>query len=87
MMINLVANKEVIIEETVIEKVEKYIYLGREMRMSRNNQTAELLRRRIIGWAAFGKLCDIFKAKVPMKLKRKAFNQCMLPILTYGAET
>jgi len=36
-------------------------------------QTAESLRRRTIGW--FGKLCDIFKAKVPMKLKRKGFDQ------------
>ena len=30
---------------------------------------------------------DIFKADIPTTLKRKALNQCVLPILTYGAET
>jgi len=85
MMTNLVPNKEVIIEDAAVEIVEKYIYLGRKMRISRDNQIAELLRRRTIRCAVFEKLCDIFK--VPMKLKRKVFNQCVLPVLTYGAET
>ncbi|KYN45314.1 hypothetical protein ALC56_00160 [Trachymyrmex septentrionalis] len=41
------------------------------MRISRNNQIAEFLRRRTIGWSAFKKLSDIFKTKVSMKLKKK----------------
>lgn len=29
---------------------------------------------------------DVFETDVPIKLKRKAFNQCVLPMLTYGAK-
>jgi len=43
MMTKLVPGEEVIIEDTAIEIVEKYIYLGHEMSISRDNQTAELL--------------------------------------------
>jgi len=42
MMTNL-SNEEIIIEDTAIEIIEKYL----EMRISRNKQTAELLRRTI----------------------------------------
>jgi len=80
-MTNVVPSEEVIIENTAIEIVEKYIYLDHEIRISKGNQITKLLRRKTIGWTALGKLCDIFKAKIPMKLKRKAFNQCVLPIL------
>ena len=44
-------------------------------------------RRSILAWAAFGRLRDILKSDIPISLKRKAFNQCVLPVLTYGAET
>ncbi|CAG9840255.1 unnamed protein product [Diabrotica balteata] len=37
--------------------------------------------------AAFGKMRDVFKTNIPIHLKRKAFNQCALPVLTYEAET
>jgi len=39
MMTNLVPSEEIIIEDTIdtIEIVEKYIYLGHEMRISRDN--------------------------------------------------
>ncbi|XP_045459984.1 uncharacterized protein LOC123689085 [Harmonia axyridis] len=67
--------------------VHSYIYLGHEVRIGRDNQTAELLRRTTLGWAAYGKLRDVFKSDIPTKLKRKAFNMCVLPVLTYGAET
>jgi len=67
--------EKVIIEDTAIEIVGKYINLGHEMRISRDNQTAELRR------TAFGKLRDIFKTKIPTKLKRKSFDQCVLLVL------
>jgi len=64
MMTDHVPSEEVIIENSVIEIVEKYVYLGHEMGISRHNQTAELIRRKL-----FEKLRDIFKAKIPIKLK------------------
>ncbi|CAH2231293.1 jg20612 [Pararge aegeria aegeria] len=40
-----------------------------------------------LGWAAFGKLRDIFSSKIPSCLKTKVFEQCVLPVMTYGSET
>ena len=47
------------------------------------------MKRRIgQGWSAFCKLDNIMRDKiVPMRLKRKAFNECILSVLTYGCET
>ena len=39
-MTNLIPSEKIIIEDTAIEIVEKYIYLGHAMRISRNNQIA-----------------------------------------------
>ena len=39
------------------------------------------------GWNVFGELDNIMRDKnVPMRLKRKAFNECVLPVITYGCE-
>ena len=34
-----------------------------------------------------GKFQVVFKNKIPICLKRKAFDQCILPVLTYGSKT
>ena len=34
-----------------------------------------------------GKHSSIFRSKLPMCLKRKVFDQCVLPAMTYGCET
>jgi hypothetical protein len=47
----------------------------------------EIDRRIQLGWGAFGKLEDVFKGKIPISLKRQAFEQCVLPTITYAAET
>jgi len=41
-----------------------------------------LLRR-----VGFGNSAHILKSDLPICLKRKLFNQCVLSVLTYGAET
>ena len=67
--------------------VDKYVYLGHEIRMSKDSQTCEIHRIIAQGWAAYGKLKHILKSRLPICLKRKVFDQCVLPVLTYGAET
>lgn len=69
-----------------IERVDNYIYLGHKLKLGLDNQTAEVKRRVGLGWAAFGKLRLIFKSKMNNSLKRKVFDSCVLPVLTYGAE-
>lgn len=86
-MTNLVPSGNIAIGDGEVELVDKYTYLGHEVRISRDNQTCELRRRITLSWAAYGKLREVFKRNLPMCLKRKVFNQCVLPVMTYGAET
>ncbi|EFN60704.1 hypothetical protein EAG_07910, partial [Camponotus floridanus] len=54
----------------------------------KENQTAEIKRKIRLAWIAFGKLNFIFKNKdIPINFKRKAFDSCVLPVITYGLET
>ena len=36
--------------------------------------------------AAYGKPTGAFKSDMPQCLKRKVFDQCVLPVMTYGSE-
>ena len=51
------------------------------------NQDKEIQRRIMAGWTAFAKHRDIFKGNFGTCLKRQAYNSCVLPARTYGAET
>nr|ADI61810.1 endonuclease-reverse transcriptase [Bombyx mori] len=72
---------------TPLEVVQEYIYLGQTLQLGRNNFEKEVTRRIQLGWAAFGKLRQVFSSPIPQCLKTKVYNQCVLPVLTYGAET
>lgn len=39
-----------------------------------------------LGWTPFGRLDYISRSSIPQSLKTKVFNQCFLPVMTYGAE-
>ncbi len=46
------------------------------------------IRRRIrMGWSAFGKQNLVMNSNLPLSLKRKVYNKCILPVLTYGSDT
>ena len=86
-MTNLVLSGNLNINNIPLEQVHIYKYLGHEIGIRRDNQTHEILRRIGLSWAAFGKLRHILRSDIPICLRRKIFNQCVLPVLTYGAET
>lgn len=76
----------IIIENTPLEYVHEYVYLGKQI--SFNDCTNKEIERRIgQTWKKYWAMKNIFKAKIPMKLKRLAFNTCILPCLTYGSQT
>ena len=52
-----------------------------------NDIMEEILNRTKLGWRKFGQLNIVFKSNMPFCLKRKLFDQCVLPVLTYGCET
>ena len=75
------------IENVTLENVQQYKYLGQIVSISRNN-ALEINNRIRSGWAAFAKFDDLMrKRSIPQRLKTKAFNQCILPAMMYGAET
>lgn len=68
-----------------LKQIEHY-YLGQVVGADPNHE--KVYRRRIgMGWGAFGKHSQIVKSKLPLSLKRTVYNQCVLPVMTYGAET
>lgn len=76
------------IQNHSIENVEHYVYLGHDIRLGKSNQDAEIKRRTQLAWAAFGKLTYILKNNsIPINLKRKVYDTCILPVCTYGVET
>ena len=46
----------------------------------------EIQSRCILAWQAFNNAKDIFKSDMPLCLKKHTFNQCILPVLTYGCQ-
>lgn len=51
-MTNLAPGKLLSVDNNQIQMVYSYIYLGHEVRIDKDNQTADLLRRITLGWAA-----------------------------------
>ena len=75
------------VNNTEIENVESYIYLGQRYSTRDKNQDKEIKRRILAGWTAFAKHRDIFKGNIGTCLKRQVYNSCVFPAMTYGAET
>ncbi|KAK2177429.1 hypothetical protein NP493_598g01029 [Ridgeia piscesae] len=59
----------------------------RDIAPETKNQDKEIQRRITAGWTAFAKHRDIFKGNIGTCLKRQVYNSCVLPTMTYGAET
>ena len=82
-----VSKDDVIVDGKMIEEVDSYVWLG-QMVTKEHYQIQEMKRRIGQGWSAFCKLDNIMPDKnVPMILKSKAFNECILPVMPYGCET
>ncbi len=56
--------------------------------VSANPAHEKEIRRRIgMGWSAFGKKNLVINSNLPLSLKRNVYNQCVLPLITYGSQT
>ena len=40
-----------------------------------------------MGWGVSGRQHNVMKNYLPLSLKRKVYNQCILPVLTHELET
>lgn len=86
-MTNTESNATIKVDHAVIERVDKYVYLGQEIVTGKKNQTNEINRRVRLAWAAYSNLEFAFKMNLKAEQKARIFDQCILPVLTYGAET
>ncbi|CAH2235385.1 jg5953 [Pararge aegeria aegeria] len=87
MLNNLIVPGQVTVDGSILETVKEYTYLGQIVQLDRNSFEKEIDRRIQLGWGAFGKLRRVFSSPIPQCLKTKVFDQCVLPVMTYGAET
>ena len=83
----VVDNTPIDVDNVLIENVPGYVYLGQHYSLKEKNQDKEIQRRIMAGWAAYAKHRDIFKSNLAICLKRQVYNSCVLPAMTYGAET
>ena len=67
-----------------IETVNEHAYLG-QLITPTNDSMNEVKRRTSAGWGIFSQY--ILKSKMPMCLKRKLYNQCIQPAMTYDSQT
>ena len=91
---NIAKTKVMVVDNTpingnnvLIENDPGYVYLGQHYSLKEKNQDKDIQRRIMAGWAAYAKHRDIFKSNLSICLKRQVYNSCVLPAMTYGAET
>lgn len=67
-----------IVEDVVIERVYKYVYLGQKVVMGKENQTNEINRRIRLAREIYSKIDSVFKAHLtPEKERRCIHDQCI----------
>ena len=73
--------------ETEIEEVTEYVYLGQQVQ-SNNVSSGEWTRRRQAAWIAFNKNRTVLTdANLPMEIRANLFNTTVLPAMLYASET
>ena len=68
-----------------LESVKEYVYLDQLLTGDPDHEK-EMYRIKL-GWSAYGRHYEILTGSLPLSFKRKVYNHCILPVLTYGAET
>lgn len=78
---------DIMVDGNKIEYVKEYIYLGQIISPT-DAMTKEINRRIAQGWKKYWSLKEIVKSKdIGNHIKKKTFETCILPVLTYGCET
>ena len=80
----VVDNTPINVNNVLIENVQGYTYVGQHHSLKEKNQDKEIQRRIMAGWAAYAKHRE---NNIAICLKKQVYNSCVLPAMTYGAET
>ncbi|PZC76493.1 hypothetical protein B5X24_HaOG204513 [Helicoverpa armigera] len=74
------------VDGQALHYVDEYIYLGQLVSFD-NRQEKEIDRRIENAWKSYWSMKHYMKGDLPLSLKRKLVDMCILPVLTYGAQT
>ena len=85
----VVDNTLINVNNVLIENVQGYVYLGQHYSLKEKNQDKDTAKNhgRLGGIRQTPGHRDIFKSNLAICLKRQMYNSCVLPAMTYGAET
>ena len=91
---NIVKSKVMVVDNTsinvnnvLIESVQGYVYLGQHYSLNRKEPGQRDTMKNHGRLGGIAKHRDIFKSNLAICLKRQVFNSCVLPAMTYGADT
>ena len=73
----IATNTPIYVNNTQIENVEGYTYLGQRYSTRDKNQDKEIQRRITAGWTAFAKHRDICTRNIGTCLKRQIYSSCV----------
>lgn len=77
---------EIIFENTPLEYVDEFSYLGQCVSFQNKNKK-EIQSRIARTWKAFWAVSYLRDKEIPLGLKQKLIDSCLLPVLTYGCQT
>lgn len=86
-MTNSSETQKITVNMQEVEYVDEYIYLG-QLISPTGTMHKEVERRIANTWKRYWSLSEVMKDRgMPIKAKRKVYNMCILPCLTYGCQT
>lgn len=78
---------QIYVDSKPLQYTENYVYLGKQISFDKINNYQEIERRAQLTWNKYWSLREIFKSNMPIKLKTKVMNSCLIPCLTYACQT
>ncbi|KAJ2946764.1 hypothetical protein O0L34_g12828 [Tuta absoluta] len=75
------------VDDNIIEYVDNYVYLGKQISFNQENNNGEVERRVNTAWKKYWMNKEILKGKYSMNLKKTVIETCILPSLTYACQT
>lgn len=86
-MTNRSETHPILVNNTPLEFVKNYIYLGKQISFSKERNSEEINRRVAITWNKFWNHKEILKSQLPLSTKKIVMDTAILPCLTYGCQT
>lgn len=84
----MMLNHVLTVEDKILEYTEEYIYLEQIIKCKKANEVAEIERRIGQAWASFNRQKQILSNRIiPLRLRKIVYGQCILPVLSYAAQT